>query len=157
MQKDDLNVHVFHYKNWSSPKSDWWFFSLTLTVRPYHRQDLSEKKYEKNHQIIRSRCLIDEFSFTDIFNDINHGHRAAILKKKNLWLLPFYIPVATCFYYDKVCRTMGTAIISYLLKQKTWKQKSIFCPSILCQRNSIESTPIFRPSNLQQKCISKKR
>ena len=73
----------------------------------------------KNHQIIRSTCLIDEFSFTDIFNDINHGHRVAILKKKILWLLPFYMAVATYFYYEKVRRTMRTAIISYLLKQKT--------------------------------------
>ena len=72
----------------------------------------------KNHQIIRSRCLIDEFSFTDIFNDINHGHRAAILKK-NLWLFSFYMAVATYFYYEKVCRTMRTSITSYLLKQKT--------------------------------------
>ena len=124
MQKDDLNVHVFHYKNWCSPKSDRWFFSLTLTVRPYHRQDFKWKEIwvygvnfwknrsfacrtwwiyiyiysvpmTKNHQIIRSRCFIDEFSFTDIFNDINHGHRAAILKKsfcscfrfKCMWLL----------------------------------------------------------------------
>ena len=25
------------------------------------------------------------------FNDINHGYRAAILKKNYLWLLPFYM------------------------------------------------------------------
>ena len=25
------------------------------------------------------------------FNDINHGYRAAILKKNYLWLLPFYV------------------------------------------------------------------
>ena len=49
----------------------------------------------KNHRNIRSRCLVHEFSFTDIFNDINHGYRAAILKKNLcgcfhfiwLWLL----------------------------------------------------------------------
>ena len=29
------------------------------------------------------------------FNDINHGYRAAILKKNYLWLLPFYSVVAT--------------------------------------------------------------
>ena len=29
----------------------------------------------KNHQNIRSRCLVHEFAFTDIFNDINHGYR----------------------------------------------------------------------------------
>ena len=45
----------------------------------------------KNHRNIRSRCLVHEFSFTDIFNDINHGYRAAILKKNYFWLLPFYM------------------------------------------------------------------
>ena len=29
------------------------------------------------------------------FNDINHGYRAAILKKKFWWLLPFNMVVAT--------------------------------------------------------------
>ena len=36
------------------------------------------------HQKTRSRCLVHEFSFTDIFSDINHGYRAAILKKNSL-------------------------------------------------------------------------
>ena len=49
----------------------------------------------KNHQKIRSRCLVHEFSFTDIFNDINHGYRAAILKKNSSWLLPFCMTVTT--------------------------------------------------------------
>ena len=53
----------------------------------------------RNHQNIRSRCLIQEFSFTEIFNNINHGYRAAILKKMSLWMLPFYIVVTTCFCY----------------------------------------------------------
>ena len=52
------------------------------------------------------------------FNDINHGYRAAILKKNSLWLLPFYMVVATYFYYEKVRRTMRTAIVSNLLKRK---------------------------------------
>ena len=43
----------------------------------------------KNHRNIRSRCLVHEFSFTDIFNDINHGYRAAILKKS----------LCGCFHY----------------------------------------------------------
>ena len=55
----------------------------------------------KNHQKIRLRCLVHEFPFTDIFNDINHAYRAAILKKKCLWLLPFYMAVATYCYYEK--------------------------------------------------------
>ena len=48
--------------------------------------------------------------------DINHGYRAAILKKRSLWLLPFYMVFATYFYYEKVRRTMRTAIVSNLLK-----------------------------------------
>ena len=49
------------------------------------------------------------------FNDINYGYRAATLKKNSLWLLPFYMVVATYFYYEKVRRTMRTAIASNLL------------------------------------------
>ena len=45
MGKDDLNVHIFQYKNWCNPKSDLWFFFLTLTVRgPFHRKDFMWKK-----------------------------------------------------------------------------------------------------------------
>ena len=53
---------------------------------------------------------------SQIFDNINHGHRAASLKKNSLWMLPLYIAVATQFYYEKVHRTMRTAIISYYLK-----------------------------------------
>ena len=42
----------------------------------------------------------------------------AILKKKILWLLLFYTAVAAYFYYEKMRRTMRTAIVSYLLKVK---------------------------------------
>ena len=35
----------------------------------------------KNHQKIRSRYLVHEFSYPDFFNDINYGYRGAILKK----------------------------------------------------------------------------
>ena len=38
----------------------------------------------RNHQKIQSRCLINEFSFTNIFSNINHGNRAAIMKKNFL-------------------------------------------------------------------------
>ena len=54
-----------------------------------------------------------------VFNDISHGHRAAIFKKNSLWLLPFYMTVATYCYYEKVRITMRTAIVSYLLKKAT--------------------------------------
>ena len=56
------------------------------------------------------------FSSQILFNDIDHVCRAAILKKNYMWLLPFYMVVATYFYYEKVRRTMRTAIVSNLLK-----------------------------------------
>ena len=59
------------------------------------------------------------------FNDINYGYRAAILKKNSLWLLPIYVVVATYFYYEKVRRTMRTAIVSNLLKCKMHFRKKI--------------------------------
>ena len=52
------------------------------------------------------------------FNDINHGYRAAILKKNYLWLLPFYIVLATYFCYEKVRRMMRTAIASNLFNEQ---------------------------------------
>ena len=57
--------------------------------------------------------------------DINHGYRAAILKKSSLWLLPSYMTVATYCYYEKVRRTMHTAIVSYLLKRDSSKAVSM--------------------------------
>ena len=51
-----------------------------------------------------------------LFNDINHGYRTATMKKYSSWLLPFYMAVATYFYYKKVRRTMRTEIASYLFK-----------------------------------------
>ena len=53
------------------------------------------------------------------FNDINHGYRAAVLKKNYLWLFPLNMVVATYLYYERVRRTMRTAIVSNLLNQRT--------------------------------------
>ena len=47
-----------------------------------------------------------------------YWYRVVILKKNYLWLLPFYMVVATYFYYEKVHRTMRTAIVSNLLNRK---------------------------------------
>ena len=60
------------------------------------------------------------------FNNINHGYRAAILKKNVLWLVPFYMVVATYFYYEKVSRTMLTAIVSNLLNRNLRKRKAMY-------------------------------
>ena len=51
-----------------------------------------------------------------LFKDINHGYRAAILNENLLWLLQFYVAVATSYYCENVRRTMRTAIVSNLLK-----------------------------------------
>ena len=64
------------------------------------------------------------------FNDINHGYRAAILKKKFLWLLQFSMVVATYFDREKVLRTMRTAIVSNLLNDME-QGKWFFFPSQL--------------------------
>ena len=85
----------------------------------------------KNHQKIRSRCLVYEFFFTDIFSDINRGYRAALLKKNYLWLLPFHMAVASHRYYEKMHGTMQTAGVSYLLKY--------FYSFSAAQLNNIES------------------
>ena len=50
------------------------------------------------------------------FNDINHGYKAALLKKSSLWLLSFHMDLASYRYYEKAHRTMKTATASYLLK-----------------------------------------
>ena len=62
------------------------------------------------------------------FKDINHGYRAAILKENPLWLFPFYMTVANSCYYEKVRRTMRTAVVSYLLKLFV----KTFCSSQIC-------------------------
>ena len=39
-------------------------------------------------------------------------------KKNSLWLLPFFMAVATSFRYEKVRTTMGTATVSYLVPKR---------------------------------------
>ena len=65
----------------------------------------------KNHQRIRSRCLVHEFPSQILFNDINHGYTATILKKNYLWLHPFYMTMATYCYHEKVYRTHCNCIV----------------------------------------------
>ena len=50
------------------------------------------------------------------YNDINHGYRAAILKKKNFVDAFILNGCDTYFYYEKVRRTMRTAIVSSIIK-----------------------------------------
>ena len=46
------------------------------------------------------------------FNNINHGYRAAIFLKKNFVAASILHVVAIYFYYERVRRTMRTAIVS---------------------------------------------
>ena len=70
------------------------------------------KNHQKLDQGVNSLIFIQRYSF----NDTYHGYRAAVLKKSSLWLLPFYMAVATYCYYEKMRRTMRGAILTYLLK-----------------------------------------
>ena len=104
------------------------FFSNFDCERTFHRKDFKWKKIcgygvisEKNGRFECRTFMQDvwfmKFPSQIFFNDINHGYKAAtIIKKNSLWLLPFYMVVAFFFYYEKVCRTMRTAIVSKLLK-----------------------------------------
>ena len=84
----------------------------------------------KNHEKIRSRCLVHEFSLADLFNDINHGYRAAILKKSSLWLLPFYMAVATHNHYDKVRKRCALQLYRTSL---TWTYRGrCYCLCFCC-------------------------
>ena len=58
-------------------------------------------------------------------NDINHGYKAALLKKRSMWLLPSYLAVTTYCYYEKLRRTMRTAIVSRLLKENMTNFKNL--------------------------------
>ena len=59
------------------------------------------------------------------FYNINHGLRAATLKKNSLWLLLFYIAVATYSYNEKVCRTMRNATVSCIHEKLSHIPKSL--------------------------------
>ena len=60
----------------------------------------------KNHRTSNQDVQFMNFPSRIFSNDINPGYRVAVLKKNSLWLLPFYMVVATFFYYEKVSRTI---------------------------------------------------
>ena len=115
MLKDDLNVHVFQYKNLCSPKSDRSFFFLTLVVRgPFHRKDFEWKKYgstglisEKAEVLYadlneRAEAVTSSYSVTgDSLRYIyslpvtkNHRNIRSTLHKK--WSFPIKISLVIC-------------------------------------------------------------
>ena len=73
MRKDGLNVHVFQNRGWGTEAL---YAELNEIVEEatssYSATDeflqyIHSVLVAKNHQKIRSRCLVHEFSFTDIF------------------------------------------------------------------------------------------
>ena len=123
MQKYVLNVHIFQNRNWCSPKSDWWFFSNFDCQRNFSKkkkkklcmQNLTKEWKQPPVAILQQAsfynifilCLwlriirrsgqgiyLMNFPLQIFFSNINHGYRAAILKKNYLWLLLFYMAVA---------------------------------------------------------------
>ena len=47
------------------------------------------------------------------FNKVNHGYKAALLKKNSFCLLSFYTEVTSYCFYEKVHRVMCAAIVLY--------------------------------------------
>ena len=65
----------------------------------------------KNHQKIRSRCLVHELSFLTMLITVTEQlHR----RKNYLWLLPFYMAMATYCYYEK-CSLNASGVIAISL------------------------------------------
>ena len=105
----------------------------------------------KNCLKMRSRCLVYEFSFKGIFNDINHGYSAATLKESSLWVLPSYMIAATYCYYKKERRTMHTAIVLYLLKKESQLNEvclghKVRCTVFIRQRTCAQLLMIYKIS-----------
>ena len=66
------------------------------------------------------------------------------MKKHSLWLLPFYMSVATYCYYEKVRRTMWNVIVSYLLNESYNKEQRI--ESIILWRSNFFTEMISFPA-----------
>ena len=48
------------------------------------------------------------------FNDIDHGYKAALLKKNSLWLLSIYMNMASYWYYEKGRRTNACSLSIFI-------------------------------------------
>ena len=76
-------------KEWKQPP----VFTLQRTIS---LQCIYSVLVAKNHQKFQLGSLV--FPSQIFFNNINHGYRAGILKNY-LWLLPFFMAVATYCYF----------------------------------------------------------
>ena len=66
---------------------------------------------------IIKRVQLMSFPSQIFFNDINHGYKAALLKKNSLWLLSVYVDVASYCYYEKRRRTDTRSLSIFILFQ----------------------------------------
>ena len=108
MRKDDLNMLVFQNRNWYSSKSDRWLFFLILTVSgPFHRKDFKWKKilgyginFWKKWKFSKQNLPKEWKQPPVVICNWRVFTRAVILMKNYLWLLPFFMAVATYYYYN---------------------------------------------------------
>ena len=85
------------------------------------------------------------------FNDINRDYRAAILKKSYLWVCLTHMVMSTYCYYEKVCRTMHTAIVLYLLQKESQLNEvclghNVRCTVFIRQRTHAQLLMIYKIS-----------
>ena len=56
-----------------------------------------------------------------LFNNVNHRYKAALLRKKFLWLFSIYMDVASYCYFEKGCRTNARSLsFSILFQLQSW-------------------------------------
>ena len=139
MRKNDLNVQVFQNRNWRPFLRNafkWKKYGGTATSSYSATGEFLQYIYSalvaKNHQKIWSRYLVHEFFLTDIFNDSNHGYRAALLKKHSLWLLPFCMAVASYCDYEKARRANA---LSIFILFNTESQDKVFAQEFWCKES----------------------
>ena len=79
------------------------------------------------------------FSSQIFFNSINHGYKAALLKKSSLWLLSIYMDMTSYCYYEKGLRT--NALVKYFYSfsaaelNNIESENDVFAQEFSCEEN----------------------
>ena len=108
MRRRWRNVHVFTTKTDVAQNLIDNCFSNLTDRGHFHRKDFKWKKFVGT--------VLTSAKKEALYAWIFKNHMVAILKKNYLWLLPFYMTVATYIYYEKVRWTIRTTLVSCLLK-----------------------------------------
>ena len=97
-------------KEWKQPPvvilqqaSFCYIFILCFQIRIIRRSDQSVQLMNFPSQIF--------------FNNVNHGYKAALLKKNSLWLLSIYMDVTFYYYYEKGRRKNARSLSIFVLFQ----------------------------------------